>query len=137
MSLNIEQKVKIDLDASYLPAYLWNQAYRKKASEEKSLDFAMALVQDNGTSFTINEKILEHSGENIELNNKFVERFLKAMLWMVGGNKVYIAGPQALFDAIKETYSMCGERKFDNELIGKKVYGSAYATRLQQFTYSR
>ena len=124
MSLNIEQKVKTDLDASYLPAYLWNQAFRKKASEEKSLDFAMALVQDNGTSFTINEKILEHSGENIELNNKFVERFLKAMLWMVGGNKVYIAGPQALFDAIKETYSICGERKFDNELIGKKVYGS-------------
>ena len=56
MSLQIDQKVKTDLDASYVPAYLWNQAFRKKASEANGTDFAMALVQENGTCFSINEK---------------------------------------------------------------------------------
>ncbi|WDE95791.1 ROK family protein [Lentisphaera profundi] len=124
MSLNIEQKITLDLDPAYRPAYLWNQAFRKKVSSEASVGFAMALAQSNGTVFTISEDILEHSDENKALNQQFVERFLKAMLWMVGGNQIHIAGPKELFETIKNTYSACGERKFDNELIGEKIYGS-------------
>ena len=46
------------------------------------------------------------------------------MLWMVIKNKVYLACDSDLFEYLKETYSTCGKRKFDNELIGKKVYDS-------------
>ena len=36
MSLNIDQKVISELDPTYQPAYLWNQAFRKKVSEAES-----------------------------------------------------------------------------------------------------
>ena len=88
MKLEINQKIQSELDTSYVPAFLWNEAFRAKVKEQGGVPFKMALVQPNGTGFTLEENILENSPE---LNRQFAERFLKAMLWMVGGNKVYLA----------------------------------------------
>ena len=121
--LNIELKKVSNLDPGFVPAAVWNKAYRKLVGQQAgSVKFKMCLEQPNGIKHTISEKILPHTGEFQALNIKFVERQLKAMLWMVGGSRIHMAADHDLFDAIKEIYSATGVRSFDNELIGQKVY---------------
>lgn len=121
--LNLELKIVSKLDPGFVPAVIWNQAYRKLVSQQAgSVQFKMCLEQSNGIKHTINGKVLPHTGDFKALNIKFVERQLKAMLWMVGGSRIHMAAEQDLFDAVKEIYTAAGARSFDNELIGQKVY---------------
>ena len=49
------------------------------------------------------------------------ERLAKFMLWSVGGWRLYVSAPKAVADHLAATYSRCGKRAFDVDLM-EKVY---------------
>jgi len=125
--IKVNCKVVCELDPGFVPASLWNKAYREAvaASADKQ-DIVIALKRTNGAVSTCKTSIFKHEGENAALNLKYVERIVKFLLWMKGGYQVVIAGCDALAEELKAIYSADGERAFDFEFMGERVYDRTF-----------
>lgn len=122
--MNIEPKIKPVLDPGFVPAVLWNRAYKAQvASDAGSHDLSIALTRQDGTAFLWSGKVLPHTGDNVALNKQYIERIVKFLLWQKGGNIILVAGDDAIAQMLSEIYSATGERAFDYDFIGKKIYG--------------
>lgn len=121
--LSVDLKIQPSLDPSFLPAVLWNRAYREKVQRDpKSLNLSLALVRPDGICFRHDDRILPHEGSNIELNRKYVERQVKFLLWQKGGSRIVVGGCDAVADMLRGIYSAHGERAFDVDIVGKKMF---------------
>lgn len=56
-------------------------------------------------------------GVNDELNFRVAERMAKTILWVVGGYKIYVSGSKAIYEYLKEAYTMQGLRAFDVDFM--------------------
>ncbi len=121
--MNIQPKFTPELDPGFIAPVLWNKAYEAKvAATPGSHDVDIALTRLDGTCFRWSGRVLPHEGENVELNNKYVERIVKFLLWMKGGCTILVAGDDAIADMLAATYCEGGAREFDWDFIGKKIY---------------
>ena len=123
--MNIKNKPILDPD--FIPAVLWNKKFKNKVGIEGGDEIIIALERTNGTISTYETKILKNSDDNFALNLKYVERLVKYLLWMKGGYKVTIAGSEIIAKEISEIYSKTGKRKFDNDIMGRKIYGKEFS----------
>ena len=122
--LQVDVKVRPTLDPDFVPAVLWNRSYRKKVkASREAVPIAICLKRNNGAISRLDFEILPHTTKNRKLNIKYIERMLKYMLWMYGGQKITIAGNAEIAVIIANLYSADGKRYFDNDLVGRKVYG--------------
>ena len=114
------------LDPAFVPAALWNRAYRQRCDRDPGAHpFAIVLERTDGTVSRFDTRVLPHVENNIALNTKYVERLVKTLLWFRGGWRVVLAGDDAITETIRRIYSADGARKFDWEFMGSKVYGRA------------
>ncbi len=121
--MNIQPKFTPELDPGFIAPVLWNKAYEAKVAETPgSHDVDIALTRLDGTCFRWSGRVLPHEGENVELNNKYIERIVKFLLWMKGGCTILVAGNDAIADMLAATYCKGGAREFDWDFIGKKIY---------------
>ena len=112
------------LDPGFVPASLWNRAYRERcAADPGTHPLAIALERTDGTISRFNTRVLPHDGANVSLNTTYVERLLKALLWARGGWRVIVSGNDAIAATLRGIYAPEGERKFDWEFMGRRVYG--------------
>jgi predicted NBD/HSP70 family sugar kinase len=122
--VNVRPALTPPLDPDFIPAVLWNRAYRQRCdADSRSHPFAIALERIDGTISRYDTSVLPHIGANIPLNIKYIERLVKTLLWMRGGYRVILGGDAATAEAIREIYSATGVRKFDFDFMGPKVYG--------------
>ncbi len=125
--MDIDFKIKMipELDPGFVPAVLWNREYREKVRESGNTQkITIALRRPNGMTSKVETEIFPHTEEYSALNIKYIERTVKSMLWMYGGESVYIAGSPAIAAELRLIYAPGGAREFDYNLIGKKVYCS-------------
>lgn len=116
-------KVSPALDKEFLPASLWHQAYDKMcAADECRREIVIGLGRPDGTMFRYEMTVLSSSSETEALTLKAVERVVKFLLWQKGGAIIYIGGAAEIGNALQKIYVKDGERSFDNDLIGKKVF---------------
>ena len=127
MSIQVKPAIRPELDPAFVPAVLWNRAYRQavKASG-RAVDVTIALYRPNGTVSTLPTAIFPHEGEYKALNVRYIERLVKFLLWMKGGYKVLIAGCAPLADDIRAIYSPKGARSFDYDMMGDRIYGRPF-----------
>jgi predicted NBD/HSP70 family sugar kinase len=112
------------LDPDFVPAVLWNRSYAAKVEKTGgSKPFAISLERGDSTVSVYRTTALPHTAENRVLNIRYVERLLKFLLWQRGGYRVRIAGDPEIVRQIRAIYSLGGERAFDHEFMGRKVYG--------------
>lgn len=124
MEIKVAPQFIPELDPEFVPSVLWNREYRKQVADSgKAIDIVIALTRSAGTVSTFPTAIFPHEGEFKVVNVKYVERLVKALLWNKGGYKVTIAGCPELADDIAKIYSADGERAFDYEIMGEKIYG--------------
>jgi predicted NBD/HSP70 family sugar kinase len=111
------------LDPGFVPAELWNRSYETRvAASADCTRLAIALSRPDGTVFRHDTTILAHEGENIPLNCRYVERILKLLLWTRGGSEIVIGGSDALAREISRQYRPGGQRSFDCDLVGRRVF---------------
>ena len=124
--MNVQPAVIPPLDPGFVPAVLWNRAYRARCGTEPGAHaIAIALERTDGTVSRFDTLVLPHTGANIPLNHKYVERLVKFLLWARGGSRVIVGGDDAIAGMLRGIYSASGERKFDFEFMGSRVYGRA------------
>jgi predicted NBD/HSP70 family sugar kinase len=110
------------LDPDFVPAALWNRGFRRLA-EGCGRPLSIALERADGSTSVLGTAVLPHEGENAALNERYVERLVKFLLWQKGGWRVRISGDPRIAAYIAGVYSPAGARAFDFRFMGESVYG--------------
>ena len=119
-SISVSPRFRPVLDPNFVPAALWNRAYRALPGGRP---LAIALERSDGSVSVFRTSVLPHEGAGADLNNRYVERIVKFLLWQKGGYRITIAGPSGIADSVRRVYSPKGPRAFDYEFMGERVYG--------------
>ena len=107
--LGIEAALKNQplLDPAFIPFGVWRREYEKEASRP----FALAVERDHGAVSVFETKL---RGEDFaEANYRYIERFVKLLLWSAGGLRVWLCGDDALAKRLQAEYCPDGRRAFD------------------------
>jgi len=122
-ALSVSPRFRPVLDPGFLPASLWNRAYRSLADAGGARPLAIALERSDGGVSVFRTATLPHEGGNIAVNQRYAERLLKYLLWQKGGCRVTVAGEPRIADYLRAVYSPQGARAFDYHFMGERVYG--------------
>jgi predicted NBD/HSP70 family sugar kinase len=122
--LEVSMRHRPVLDPGFLPAVLWNRAYEARVrAAGGSVDLGIALVRQDGTTFTHRTRILPPAPSNAALNRTYVERLVKLLLWQKGGCTILVKGPDAVARMLAAAYTEKGRRAFDRDLVGRRMFG--------------
>ncbi|HMD60330.1 MAG TPA: ROK family protein [Opitutaceae bacterium] len=122
--------VRPPLDPGFLPAALWNRAYRSLVSADpgaRSLVFA--LERPDGWASRFETRVLGADHPSASHSLRYAERLLKFLLWQKGGCTVRVAGAPEIAAYLAEVYSPAGARAFDHAFMGEKIYGRQFSIR--------
>ena len=101
------------LEPEFKPAIIELRNYFKEVNTYKNKEHLIVSIERaNGFIYHKEFDILP-TGVDDRRNIFIVERLIKCLLWVVGGFKIYIAGPHYIYEKIKEYYSPKGLRDFD------------------------
>ena len=125
MNIQVDPGVVPPLDPGFIPGSLWNREFlRAVDSCGAAQPFAIALARPGGAVSVYRTRIFPHAGDRIAVNERYAERLLKFLLWQKGGNEITIAGSPEIAGYLSAVYSPKGERRFDYEFIGERIYGA-------------
>jgi predicted NBD/HSP70 family sugar kinase len=126
-SISIFPRFVPALDAGFVPACLWNRAYRAKVRESGGgRKLRIALERGDGSVSVFDTAVLPHAGANVAVNERYVERLAKFLLWQKGGFRITVAGEPELAGHLRRVYSPGGARAFDHAFMGERVYGRPF-----------
>ena len=114
LGVNYEMKHTPVLDPGYIPFGLWMRSYQRGA--EKPL--AIAVERDKG-QISVHHTKIHGTAEMAAADYRFVERYVKFLLWSIGGFKVYICGCSEIAQKLQKAYTATGERAFDYDFFQK------------------
>lgn len=117
-------KVNAKLDPGFQPLSLVCREMRE-ATAADGQDLVIAIERNKGYTTTYKTRIYRDDTGHDEENFRFVERMTKALLWVAGGYKIYIAGSDVVGAKIKEAYSYGGLRDFDIKFM-ERVYEAKF-----------
>ncbi|GIU73058.1 MAG: hypothetical protein KatS3mg004_0145 [Bryobacteraceae bacterium] len=106
-----------ELDPKFLPASLWNRAFRELARQRGAAPYVLALERSDGSISRFETIVLPEGAPEYELNYRYIERILKFLLWQRGGWKVYAGGSPRIGEYLHTVYSPGGARAFDHEFM--------------------
>src|SRR5579871_2680746 len=118
-TLPVTPQFRPALDPAFVPASLWNRAYRAAVRESRGHPLALALERSDGSISVYRTAVLDDGGV---LNHRYSERLLKFLLWQKGGYRVTVAGDPQIAAHLAEVYSPTGARAFDHQFMGDRVY---------------
>ena len=116
--LGIEYQMKHapKLDPTFIPFGVWRAAYLKDAKQP----VAIAVERDKGR-VSVHKTFIHGTPEMVEADYRYVERYVKFLLWSTGGFRVSICGCSDLAQRLQKAYAPEGARKFD-AMFFKQVY---------------
>jgi len=127
-------KIKPQLDPEFIPAAIWNQAYRKKTTlAPNRRPVRIAIERPDGSRWVHETTLLPHSPQTAEENLRYCERLTKFLLWARGGPTILIAGAPEIVQALQLIYTIGGIRAFDADFIGKTCFGQALTIQAVDF----
>ena len=100
------------LDPDFIPFGVWIDAYEKGAAKPLTI----AIERDRG-QISVRHTKIHGTPEMAEADYRFVERYVKFLLWSIGGFRIWICGDSALAQRLQKAYTLQGERKFDVQFM--------------------
>ena len=107
-------KFKPAIDKNFRPLSLELAAFRRRA---KGGTLTIVIEDADGYNFTYRLPVTGDVKEDYPI----AERIIKSLLWIVGGNRVYVAGNGEIYRRLKADYSAAGARAFDAAFM-ERVY---------------
>ncbi len=102
------------LDPEFIPFGVWMNAYLEGAKQP----LAIAVERDKG-QVSVHHTYIHGTAEYADADYRFVERYVKFLLWSIGGFRVSICGCSEIAQKLKAAYSENGERAFDYDFFFK------------------
>ncbi|HBR32144.1 MAG TPA: transcriptional regulator [Clostridiales bacterium] len=122
-------KVNAVLDPLFTPLSLVCREMREN-TKENGQDIIIGCQRNKGYITTYKTRIYPDGTGHDDENFGFVERMVKALLWVVGGYKIIIAGSSLIGNKIKEAYSDKALRDFDLHFM-ERVYENKFEVELR------
>ena len=116
LGIDFDMKHTPELDPGFIPFGVWMAAYQKGASKP----IAIAVERNEG-QISVRESFIYGTEEMAAADYRFVERYMKFLLWSIGGFRVYVCGCDELAKKLQTAYSDAGERAFDADFF-RKLY---------------
>ena len=112
--LGIEYQMKHPpkLDPTFIPFGVWREAYLKDAK----MPISIAVERDRGR-VSVHHTFIHGTPEMVETDYRYVERYVKFLLWSIGGFKVSVCGCPELAKKLQKAYTPTGERQFDYTFV--------------------
>ena len=114
LGIEFEMNCAPALDPGFVPFGIWAQAYLKGAAKP----IAIAIERNEGQR-SVHNTFIHGTPEMAEADRRYVERYVKFLLWSVGGYKVYICGCSDIAQYLQQVYSPKGDRAFDCDFFQK------------------
>ncbi len=114
LGVSYEMKHIPRLDPEFIPFGLWMEAYSKNATQP----VAIAVERNNGYISVRHTKI-HGTVEMAGADHRFLERYMKFLLWSIGGFRVYVCGCSEITKKLQAQYTPEGERAFDYDFFQK------------------
>ncbi|MBQ0099377.1 MAG: ROK family protein [Firmicutes bacterium] len=112
--------VNLNYDKKFNPISLVYNEFKKNVAKSKNKLIKICVERNNGYNYIYTLSIFDDEKENEE-NYKIVSRIIKAILWVVGGYKIYVSGDEYIYNRIKQDYTREGSRAFDVDFM-ERVY---------------
>ena len=114
--LGIEYQMKHapKLDPTFIPFGVWRASYLRDAKQP----IAIAVERDRGR-VSVHKTFIHGTPEMAEADYRYVERYVKFLLWSIGGFRVSICGCSELAKKLQEAYQPGGERAFDYSFVNQ------------------
>lgn len=126
MDAHVRAKVVPELDAGFSPAILHIRAIKSVTQKCGGIPIGIAVEQSDGSVFRYDWMLPPAEHDLAELNDFYLERLVKFLLWSFGGYKVYVSAPQEMVAHLRQHYvdDPCGQ--FDARLMGDLIYGKPF-----------
>ena len=102
------------LDPDFIPFGVWAEAYRKGAKKP----IAIAVEREKG-NVSVRRTCIYGTPEMAEADYRYVERYVKFLLWSIGGFRVSVCGCPEIGKKLQAAYSIDGQRAFDYDFFQK------------------
>ena len=114
--LGIEYQMKHPprLDPTFIPFGVWAESFRKDAHKP----IAIAVERNEG-QISVRHTHIHGTPEMAEADYRYVERYVKFLLWSIGGFRVYVCGCEGISKQLEKAFSPAGERAFDYDFFVK------------------
>ena len=107
LNISFDLKNKPSLDPGFVPFGPWADAFLAEAKRP----FSVALERENGKVSVFHSFLRDESFA--EANARYMERYVKFLLWSVGGWRVKICGCEETARKLLEDYQEGAKRDFD------------------------
>ena len=114
LGVNYNMKNIPELDPGFIPFGVWADAYRKDAKQP----IAIAVERDKG-NISVRNTYIHGTQDMSDADYRYVERYVKFLLWSIGGFRVYVCGCSELTKKLQAAYSVDGARAFDYDFFQK------------------
>ncbi len=122
-------KVQAKLDPQFAPLSIVCREMRE-ATKDDGQDLVIGVERNKGYTTVYKTRVFKDGTGHDEENYNFIERMVKALLWVAGGFKVIIAGSEVIGNKIKEAYTDGGARDFDVHFM-ERVYERAFEVEIR------
>jgi predicted NBD/HSP70 family sugar kinase len=111
------------LDKGFVPAALWNKAYKDLAiAHPEGREVRFAVERPDGTRWAYDTELLPDTSEHAEISIQYAERLVKLMLWAWGGSRIRISGAPEIVSKLQAIYASDGTRAFDYTFMGETCF---------------
>ena len=107
LDIEFDYQNKPSLEPEYIPFGVWADAYLSEAARP----FRVAVERDQGNVSVFSSFLRDETYE--KANYRYMERYVKFLLWSVGGWKVTICGCEETAEKLQKAYVRGGDRDFD------------------------
>lgn len=103
-------------DEKFTPLSVVLRDYRANVKQAGGKTLSVCVERNDGYNYIYKLEIFA-SDDKREENYEIAERIIKAILWVVGGYKIYIGGDKFVYEKIKADYTLTGKRAFDVDFM--------------------
>ena len=114
LGIKFDLKHVPSLDPEFIPFGIWMDAYLQGAK----MPIAIAVERQEG-QISVRRTFIHGTEEMAEADYRYVERYMKFLLWSIGGFKVYVCGCSDIAKKLQSAYSADGTRAFDYDFFQK------------------
>ena len=114
LGVSYEIKHTPKLDPGFIPFGVWMNAYLKDAKVPVSI-----AVERNNGYISVRHTHIHGTPEMAAADYRFLERYMKFLLWSIGGFRVYVCGCSEIAKKLQKAYVPGGERAFDYDFFQK------------------
>ncbi|HEV2392338.1 MAG TPA: ROK family protein [Verrucomicrobiae bacterium] len=111
------------LEPSFRPAVLANRAFGQLVrASGHPVQVGLALEQTGGNVSQFHTGVLPENHPLVAANFIYIERLVKALLWMRGGFRLHFSGPPALAAQLSAYYRETPSGQFDSNIVGERMF---------------